>query len=122
MRKEEVLNREDCIFCEIADKKVSSNIYYEDDDVVAFEDINPQAPSHILIIPKKHINRLTEVNDEDMPILGKMVNVAKKIAKEKEFDKEGFRLLNNEGKNGGQTIYHLHFHLLAGRRLMWPPG
>ena len=116
------MNREDCIFCEIADKIVSSNIYYEDEEVVAFEDINPQAPSHILIIPKKHIDRLTEVSDEDMPILGKMVNVAKKIAKENEFDKDGFRLLNNEGKNGGQTIYHLHFHLLAGRRLMWPPG
>ena len=116
------MGREDCIFCEIADKKVSSNVFYEDEDVFAFEDINPQAPSHILIIPKKHIDRLTEVSDEDMPILGKMVNVAKKIAKENGFDEDGFRLLNNEGKNGGQTIYHLHFHLLAGRRLMWPPG
>jgi len=116
------LNREDCIFCEIADKKVASEILYEDDDVVAFKDINPQAPSHILIIPKKHINKLTEVTDDDPQALGKMVSVAKKIAKDNEYDKEGFRLLVNEGKNGGQTIYHLHFHLLAGRRLMWPPG
>lgn len=116
------MNREDCIFCEIADKKVASKIFYEDEDVVAFEDINPQAPSHILIISKKHIERLTLVSDEDLQVLGKMVNVAKKIAKENEFDKDGFRLLINEGKNGGQTIYHLHFHLLAGRRLMWPPG
>lgn len=114
--------REDCIFCQVADKAVTSEMLYEDDDVVAFKDINPQAPSHILIIPRKHIDRLTQVEDEDMVTLGKMVNVAKKIAKENEFDKEGFRLLINEGKNGGQTIFHLHFHLLAGRRLMWPPG
>ncbi len=116
------MSREDCIFCQVADKTVSSELLYEDDDVVAFKDINPQAPSHILIIPKKHIDRLTNVDDEDLITLGKMVNVAKKIAKENGFDKDGFRLLVNEGKNGGQTIYHLHFHLLAGRRLMWPPG
>ena len=114
--------REDCIFCQIADKSVASEMLFEDDEIVAFKDINPQAPSHILIIPKKHIDRLTHVDDQDLPTLGKMVNVAKKIAKENEFDKDGFRLLINEGKNGGQTIYHLHFHLLAGRRLMWPPG
>ena len=114
--------RDDCIFCEIAAKKVASEILYEDDDVFAFKDINPQAPSHILIIPKNHIDRLTDVSDEDLPVLGKLVHVAKKIAKEHEFDKDGFRLLINEGKNGGQTIFHLHFHLLAGRRLMWPPG
>ncbi len=116
------MSREDCIFCQVADKTVTSELLYEDDDVVAFKDINPQAPSHILIIPKKHIDRLTNVDDEELITLGKMVNVAKKIAKENEFDKDGFRLLVNEGKNGGQTIYHLHFHLLAGRRLMWPPG
>ncbi len=114
--------REDCIFCQVADKAVPSELLYDDNDVVAFKDINPQAPSHILIIPKKHIDRLTNVDDEDLIILGKMANVAKKIAKDNEFDKDGFRLLVNEGKNGGQTIYHLHFHLLAGRRLMWPPG
>ena len=85
--------REDCIFCQIADGAVPTDLLYEDNDVLAFKDINPQAPSHILIIPKKHIDRLTDVEDDDLIALGKMVNVAKKIAKENEFDKDGFRLL-----------------------------
>lgn len=116
------MGREDCVFCQIVDKKMSSEMIYEDDGLVAFHDINPQAPSHILIVPKKHIPRLSLMEDDDAPLLGKMVALAKNIAKDNHFGDKGFRIAINEGKDGGQTIFHLHMHLLSGRRLMWPPG
>jgi histidine triad (HIT) family protein len=101
---------------------MSSEMIYEDDELVAFHDINPQAPSHILIVPKKHIPRLALMEDEDGPLLGKMITVAKNIIKEKNLGDNGFRIAINDGRDGGQTIFHLHMHLLSGRRLMWPPG
>lgn len=113
---------EETIFSEIIAKKKPAEIIYEDDEVVAFKDINPQAPVHVLIVPRKPIPKLTAADETDEKVLGKMVIVAKKIATDFGLDNDGFRLLLNEGKNGGQTIYHLHFHLLGGRRLMWPPG
>jgi histidine triad (HIT) family protein len=113
---------EETIFSEIIAKKKPAEIIYEDDEVVAFKDINPQAPVHVLIVPRKPIPKLTAASEEDEKVLGKMVMVARKIATDFGLDMDGFRLLLNEGKNGGQTIYHLHFHLLGGRRLMWPPG
>lgn len=113
---------EESIFSQIINKKKPAEIIYEDEEVVAFKDINPQAPVHILIVPRKPISKLTAADDTDTQVLGKMVMVAKKIATDFGLDDDGFRLLMNEGKNGGQTIYHLHFHLLGGRRLMWPPG
>jgi histidine triad (HIT) family protein len=113
---------EETIFSQIIDKKKPAEFIYEDEDVVAFKDINPQAPVHVLIVPRKRIPKLTAADESDAAILGKMVIVARKIAKDFGLDEGGFRLLMNEGKNGGQTIYHLHFHLLGGRRLMWPPG
>ena len=113
---------EETIFSQIINKKKPAEFIYEDEDVVAFKDINPQAPVHILIVPRKRISKLTAAEESDAAILGKMVIVARQIAKDFDLDKDGFRLLMNEGKNGGQTIYHLHFHLLGGRRLMWPPG
>jgi len=116
------LGREDCVFCEIVDKKMADEMIYEDDDLVAFHDINPQAPSHILIVPRKHIPNLSGVEEEDTHLLGKMISVARNIAKENQFGEKGFRIALNEGKDGGQTIFHLHMHLLSGRRLMWPPG
>ena len=116
------MGREDCVFCQIADKKINSNMIYEDEDLVAFHDINPQAPSHILIVPRKHIAHLSAVDDADIPLLGKMLVLARNIARENHFGEKGFRIALNEGKDGGQTIFHLHMHLLSGRRLMWPPG
>jgi histidine triad (HIT) family protein len=116
------VGREDCVFCQIIDKKISSEMIYEDDDLVAFHDISPQAPSHILIVPKEHIPNLSSVEDANIPLLGKMLDIARQIAKENHFGEKGFRVALNEGKDGGQTIYHLHMHLLSGRRLMWPPG
>lgn len=113
---------EETVFSQIIEKKKPAEIIYEDEEVVAFKDINPQAPVHVLIVPRKPIPKLTDADDSDAAVLGKCVMVAKKIAKDFKLDDDGFRLLMNEGKNGGQTIYHLHFHLLGGRRLMWPPG
>lgn len=113
---------EETVFSQIIAKKKPAEIIYEDDEVVAFKDINPQAPVHVLIVPRKPIPKLTDADETDSAMLGKMVMVARKIAKDFNLDQDGFRLLLNQGKNGGQTIYHLHFHLLGGRRLMWPPG
>ncbi len=113
---------EETIFSQIIDKKKPAEIIFEDEEVVAFKDINPQAPVHVLIVPRKPIPKLTDADESDTAVLGKMVMVARQIAKDFGLDIDGFRLLLNEGKNGGQTIYHLHFHLLGGRRLMWPPG
>ena len=112
----------DCIFGKIASGQIPTNYVYEDDRVVAFSDIEPQAPTHILIIPKEHIASAMELNEDNADIVSHIFLVAGKIAKEKGFDADGFRLVNNCGKDGGQTVGHLHFHLLAGRYLQWPPG
>jgi len=107
----------DCIFCKIINKEVPANIVYEDDQVLAFNDINPQAPVHILIIPKKHIPDLTEITEEDLGIIGAIHKTAVKIARDKGFDNSGFRLVNNCKEDGGQVVFHLHYHLLAGKKL-----
>ncbi len=113
---------ENCLFCKIAEKKLSAEIVYEDEDIVAFKDINPQAPIHILIIPRKHISSLNEINEEDIPILGKTQLVAKELAKKFGIDTQGYRLVLNTNFGAGQSIYHIHYHLLGGRFLKWPPG
>jgi len=112
----------DCLFCKIASGEIPTNYVYEDERVVAFNDIDPQAPVHILIIPKDHIASALELCDENADIVSHIFKVAGKIAREKGFDNEGFRVVNNCGRDGGQTVGHLHFHLLAGRYLQWPPG
>ena len=114
--------KEETIFGRIIRKEVDSEMVYEDDEVVAFKDINPQAPVHILIVPRKEIPKLTDAEDSDADLLGRMMIIAKKLAKQFKLDEEGFRILINQGKLGGQTIYHLHLHLMGGRRFMWPPG
>jgi len=112
----------DCIFCKIAEKNLPSNIIYEDDQALAFEDINPQAPVHVLIIPKKHIPTVLEISDEDSNLIGHLFKVAKSIAVEKGIGEEGFRLVMNCNREAGQTVFHLHLHLLGGRPMHWPPG
>lgn len=107
----------DCIFCKIINKEMPSEIVYEDEEVLAFKDINPQAPIHILIIPKKHIPDMTAITDDDLDVLGKIHKVAVKIAKEQGFADKGFRLVNNCKADGGQVVYHIHYHLLAGKKL-----
>lgn len=110
------------IFTKIIQKEIPAKIVYEDDDVLAFEDIQPQAPVHILIIPKKEIPTLNDLQEEDAALMGKLFLVAQKIAKEQGFAEQGYRTVFNCNEDGGQTVDHIHLHLLAGRRLTWPPG
>ena len=109
-----------CIFCGIVSGEVKSQLVYENDDVVAFKDLNPQAPTHLLIIPKKHISRLSQAQDGDAELLGKVLLAARDLAKK--YGIEDFRLVTNNGKGAGQSVGHLHFHLMAGRRFLWPAG
>ena len=108
---------EDCIFCKIIRGEIPSTKVYEDDEILAFNDVNPAAPIHILVIPKKHINSLADMNPEDEKLVGKIYGVINKIAEREGFKDEGFRVIVNCGKNGGQEVMHLHFHILAGKQL-----
>lgn len=112
----------DCIFCKIVNKELESNIVYEDDKVIAFHDVNPQAPIHILFIPKEHIESANSINETNAHLIGHIHTAINKVAKDLGIDRDGYRIVNNCGINGGQTVYHIHFHLLAGRQLSWPPG
>lgn len=108
---------EDCLFCKIVKGEIPSTIVYEDDEILAFNDIEPVAPIHILVIPKKHIISLAHMEDGDELIIGKIYKVINKIAEEKGFKQDGYRVVVNCGKNGGQEVMHLHFHILAGKKL-----
>jgi histidine triad (HIT) family protein len=111
------------IFSKIINKEIPADIVFESDNILAFKDINPQAPVHILIIPKVEIPKVTDLNGkENADLLGEMIDVANKLAKENGIDEDGFRLVFNCGDNGGQEVYHLHLHLLGGRQMKWPPG
>ena len=111
---------ENCLFCKIINKEIPSSKVYEDEKIYAFKDINPVSPSHILLIPKKHITSVLETSDSDREILGELILASKKIAKEKGIDE--FRIVINNGIEAGQTVFHLHLHLMGGRRFTWPPG
>ena len=110
------------IFDKIISKAIPATIIYEDEDVLAFNDINPQAPIHFLVIPKKRISTINDIEVEDCAVVGKLSMVAAQIAKEQGFAEEGFRTVMNCNQYGGQTVYHIHLHLLGGRQLTWPPG
>ena len=113
----------DCIFCKIAGKEIESKIVYEDDMAVAFRDLSPQAPEHILIIPKKHIESVNELTVEDSALMGHiMTEVLPKLAKELKIADSGYRVVINAGEDGQQTVKHLHVHLIGGRKMTWPPG
>lgn len=112
---------DDCIFCKMAKGDIQVQKIYEDDDVIAFPDINPIAPVHILIIPKAHLQSVLSVDDESF-IISKIFRAANKIAKADDKFADGFRIVANCGENGGQSVPHLHFHLLGGRSFAWPPG
>jgi len=112
----------DCIFCKIANKEIGK-LVYEDETVAAFDDLNPQAPVHVLIVPKKHIKRISEVGDgDDADLMGHIMVVANKIAAERGVTEAGYRVVINCNEGAGQSVWHVHFHLLGGRRLGWPPG
>ncbi len=110
-----------CVFCEIIEKKRPAQIIYEDEHVLAFEDIHPQAPVHVLVIPKKHIATLNEADDTDAEILGRMSLAAAKLAQQLGFADSGYRTVMNCNAHGGQTVYHIHLHLLGGKTMGWPP-
>ncbi|MTI81482.1 MAG: histidine triad nucleotide-binding protein [Firmicutes bacterium] len=112
----------DCIFCKIVNKELPAEIVYEDDHVLAFKDINPEAPTHILLIPKKHISTLLDLQPEDSDIMGHIIITAQKLAKDMGLEEKGFRLVSNCKEEAGQTVFHIHFHLLGGRAFKWPPG
>lgn len=110
------------LFTKIINREIPADIVYENDDIIAFNDINPQAPIHVLIVPKKEIKTLNHLEIEDQEIVGKMFIAAKKLAKELNIDKNGYRTVFNCNDHGGQTVFHIHLHLLGGRQLAWPPG
>lgn len=112
----------ECIFCELVKKSIPAKIIAENEDVLAFRDINPQAPTHILVIPKKHISTLNDLAEADGMLLGKMYLMVKHIAKQEGIEERGFRTVINCNRDAGQTVYHIHLHLLGGRELGWPPG
>jgi histidine triad (HIT) family protein len=112
----------DCLFCRIIRREIPASIVYEDERVLAFNDINPQAPLHALVIPKRHIERLTDLTPEDDATIGELARRAGAIAREKGYADGGFRTVFNTNADAGQTVFHVHLHLLAGRRLAWPPG
>ncbi|NOZ03704.1 MAG: histidine triad nucleotide-binding protein [FCB group bacterium] len=112
----------DCIFCKIVDKEIPAEIVYENEEVVAFNDINPQAPVHVLIIPKKHIPTLNNIVGEQKKLIGEILLVAQKIAREKGIAERGYRTVFNCNADAGQDVFHIHLHLLGGRKMTWPPG
>lgn len=112
----------DCIFCKIANGKIPSDKVYENENVYAFRDLNPVAPTHVLIVPKEHIQSLDEMEDANQSLLGEMMLTAKKIAKDEGLSEDGYRVVNNIGKAGGQSVDHFHLHVVGGRNMQWPPG
>jgi len=112
----------DCLFCKIAEKNIPAKIVYEDDRCVAFDDINPQAPAHTLVIPRKHIASIAELTEADAGLLSHLMLTGNKLAKQKGIAEGGYRFVINTGKFGGQTVFHLHLHVLGGRPMHWPPG
>ena len=112
----------DCLFCKIIDRKIPGAIVYEDDRVVAFGDINPQAPTHVLVVPRRHIPSLNDLEAGDDQIVGELVRRAAAIAKERGISLGGYRTVFNTNRDAGQSVWHIHLHLLGGRAMTWPPG
>lgn len=112
----------DCLFCKIIRRDVPAEIVFEDDEVLAFRDINPKAPTHVLIIPKKHIATINDIQEEDLELVGRLKYTAAQLAREKGFAEAGYRVVMNCNEQGGQTVYHIHLHLMGGRQFTWPAG
>ena len=112
----------DCLFCKMAAGEIRPDVVYEDEQVLAFRDIAPQAPVHVLLIPKRHIVNLEAMEAGDAPLLAHVFTTAQRVARDLGIAADGYRLVNNCNRHGGQTVYHLHFHLLGGRHMTWPPG
>jgi histidine triad (HIT) family protein len=113
---------DDCIFCKIAKKEIPAKVVYEDAAVLAFDDIKPQAPVHVLLIPKTHYSSLNEIPESEKDLMSHLLMKARHIAQEKGIEKKGYRIVLNTGRNSGQEVFHIHFHILGGRHMTWPPG
>lgn len=111
-----------CIFCKIIEKKIPAKLVHEDDLAIAFEDINPQAPTHILIVPKKHVPDIHSMTHNEREMVGHLFFIAQDLADKRGLDRRGYRMVINNGKDAGQTVFHIHLHLLSGRVFAWPPG
>lgn len=111
-----------CVFCDIVKGLIPSKKVYEDEKILAFEDINPEAPIHIIIIPKKHVSSANDLNNDNIEVVSHIFSTIPKLAIKLNISESGYRVVNNCGKDGGQTVSHIHFHLLGGRSLQWPPG
>ncbi len=112
----------DCLFCKIREGQIPAKVVHRDEHCLAFEDINPQAPMHVLVIPNKHIATVSDIAPEDREVAGHLFVTAAKLAKERGYAEEGYRVVMNNGRAAGQTVFHIHLHVLAGRHLGWPPG
>ena len=112
----------DCLFCGVVEGKIKGNIVYQDDSVVAFKDIRPKAPVHVLIIPRRHVAGVLDLNADDWAMIGHIFEIAARLAREQGIADRGFRVVVNSGADAGQSVFHLHYHLLGGRRMAWPPG
>jgi len=113
---------EECIFCKIANGEIPAQLVHEDDEIIAFDDLNPQAPVHVLIIPRQHISTVNDLTHDQSALIGRMVLAARQIASDRGIDQQGYRLVWNCLEAAGQSVFHLHLHLLGGRRMRWPPG
>jgi len=113
---------DECIFCKIVNKEIPAKVVYEDDRIVAFDDINPQAPVHVLLIPKEHFVSLNDIPEEKKELLGHIMSKARQVAQEKGVKESGYRIVLNTARDSGQDVLHIHFHVLGGRRMTWPPG
>ena len=111
-----------CLFCKIIKREIPATIVHEDEETIAFDDINPQAPVHVIIIPKKHIDKISEIKDKDSFLTTRLISTGNKIAKEKNLTESGYRFVINCNKDAGQEVFHIHMHLLGGRKMGWPPG
>jgi histidine triad (HIT) family protein len=112
----------DCLFCKIAAGTIPADVVHQDDLVVAFHDVNPKAPTHVLLIPRRHIPSVAELSGVDSEMLGRLFTVAAQVARDAGVAKSGYRMVTNAGAGAGQSVFHLHFHLLGGRSMSWPPG
>lgn len=112
----------DCLFCKIAHGEIPAKLAFEDQELIVIHDINPQAPVHMLVIPKQHIATINDIDNEKERLVGRMIHTAKKMAKAEKMDEEGYRLVFNVNSGGGQEVYHIHLHILGGRQMTWPPG
>ena len=112
----------DCLFCKIGSGQIPAKVVLQDDEVLAFDDINPQAPVHVLVIPKRHVAHLNDAGAGDQALLGRLLEAAALVARKKGIAEAGYRVVANMGRDGGQTVFHLHLHVLGGRPMTWPPG